>query len=129
VILTRAADAKVDLEMLVRDELRTQIVDELRLQIAGPAVSLAPKAAEVLTLALHELATNSLKYGALSDPFGRLAVTWAVTARRGALVADHVGRTVPPRCALADRALIWNRTDRRACSLRIERRSEPAGYR
>ena len=81
VILTRAADAKVDLEMLVRDELRTQIVDELRLQIAGPAVSLAPKAAEVLTLALHELATNSLKYGALSDPFGRLAVTWAVTAR------------------------------------------------
>lgn len=81
VLLTRATGARVDLETLVRDEFETHIVDERRLKIGGPAVSLAPKAAEVLTLALHELATNSLKYGALSDPDGRLAVEWSLPSK------------------------------------------------
>jgi two-component sensor histidine kinase len=35
---------------------------------------------QILALALHELATNSLKYGVLVGPKGRLAVTWNVTA-------------------------------------------------
>ncbi|MGX7951581.1 PAS domain-containing protein [Tsuneonella sp. HG249] len=83
VLLTREPGARVDLEGLVWDELESQLIDERRMQVGGPAVGLSPKAAEVLTLALHELATNSLKYGALSNQDGRLSVTWDTTTRNG----------------------------------------------
>lgn len=45
--------------------------------IEGPAVSVGPKAAQILALAVHELATNAAKYGALSSADGRVAVTSA----------------------------------------------------
>jgi PAS domain S-box-containing protein len=44
--------------------------------LEGPPVRLSPKAATILTLVLHELATNALKYGALSVPEGRLRIIW-----------------------------------------------------
>ena len=65
---------------MLRDELAWQGGDERRVQIAGPAVPLGEKAAEALGLALHELATNAVKYGALASPRGRLAVRWQVHA-------------------------------------------------
>lgn len=79
VMLTRKAGAAIDLESLVRDEL-FRVAEEERLAIEGPAVYLSAKAAEVLTLAIHELATNSIKYGALGCE-GRLAIRWFVTRR------------------------------------------------
>jgi PAS domain S-box-containing protein len=82
-LLTRGAGAGVDLEGMVRDELLTQAEGEHRCAIAGPSVMLAPKAAEVLTLAVHELATNSSKYGALSKPNGAVDVHWATEGREG----------------------------------------------
>jgi two-component sensor histidine kinase len=45
--------------------------------IEGPGCPLSPKRALALTLALHELATNAVKYGALSCPEGRVSVGWA----------------------------------------------------
>ncbi|MGZ9098846.1 MAG: PAS domain S-box protein [Brevundimonas sp.] len=45
--------------------------------IEGPPVSVGPKAAQILALAVHELATNAAKYGALSSAGGRVAVTSA----------------------------------------------------
>jgi PAS domain S-box-containing protein len=49
-----------------------------RFEIDGPKLRLAPNVALALTLALHELATNAVKYGALSVPSGRVAITWAI---------------------------------------------------
>jgi PAS domain S-box-containing protein len=49
-----------------------------RCEIGGPALSVPPQTAVSLALALHELATNAAKYGALSTDAGRVAVTWAV---------------------------------------------------
>jgi PAS domain S-box-containing protein len=49
-----------------------------RITIDGPAVQLSPNAAVTLHMALHELATNAAKYGALSAPHGRLQVRWSV---------------------------------------------------
>lgn len=51
-------------------------VDETRLCLSGPSAWLAPKQALGLALALHELATNAAKHGALSLPEGRIDVTW-----------------------------------------------------
>ena len=44
--------------------------------LSGPEVQLRPATAQTLALALHELVTNSVKYGALSTRSGRLAVKW-----------------------------------------------------
>jgi two-component sensor histidine kinase/PAS domain-containing protein len=52
--------------------------DAARLELAGPSLDLSPKHALALSLALHELATNAAKYGALSSPQGRVSVSWEV---------------------------------------------------
>jgi two-component sensor histidine kinase/CheY-like chemotaxis protein len=66
-----------DLGTLIDDELapyRSGHAD--RLDISGPKVLLEPTKAQTLALALHELATNAAKYGALSTAAGRLGVRW-----------------------------------------------------
>lgn len=49
-----------------------------RFEIEGAQLRLPPRVALALTLALHELATNAAKYGALSVPSGRVAIKWTV---------------------------------------------------
>jgi PAS domain S-box-containing protein len=49
----------------------------------GPDVVLNPRATNALTLALHELATNAVKYGALSSEAGHVDVTWRALATGG----------------------------------------------
>jgi len=75
--LTTAGDAGVELEELVRTELIASAVPERSYLMQGPAVRLHTKGADSLALAVHELATNSLKFGALATANGHLAVTWA----------------------------------------------------
>jgi len=52
--------------------------DQGRFTIQGPDVDLNPRAATAVALALHELATNAAKYGALSLPTGRVELSWLV---------------------------------------------------
>jgi two-component sensor histidine kinase len=49
-----------------------------RLTLEGPDLWLHPNRALSLALALHELATNAVKYGALSNETGRIAVSWSI---------------------------------------------------
>ena len=53
--------------------------DGSRLSISGPPVRLNVQAAQLLGMALHELATNAVKYGAFSDENGRLDLSWRCT--------------------------------------------------
>jgi len=48
--------------------------------VSGPELSVTPRQALSLTLAVNELATNALKYGALSSPKGRVDISWSTSA-------------------------------------------------
>jgi PAS domain S-box-containing protein len=56
-----------------------------RILIKGPDVLLPPQCTSILAMTLHELATNAVKYGALSAPAGQLSVAWR-TARGNRLL-------------------------------------------
>lgn len=66
-----------DLGALVAEELAPYRVAEAdKVEIGGPNVSLLPHMAQGLALALHELATNAAKHGALSSMAGKVSLTW-----------------------------------------------------
>ncbi|MBK8197723.1 MAG: PAS domain-containing protein [Acidobacteria bacterium] len=54
-----------------------------RIQLAGPLVRITAKQTQALAMALHELATNAAKYGALSDDRGTVHVTWTFDKSHG----------------------------------------------
>jgi PAS domain S-box-containing protein len=68
-----------------------------RVSISGASLSLDPSTAQALALALHELATNAAKYGALSQPSGRLQVSWTLTKGRLELGWIERGGPTPRR--------------------------------
>jgi two-component sensor histidine kinase len=55
-----------------------------QIEINGPNVDLTAEAAQAIGLALHELATNAVKHGALSVPQGKLSIFWQVDRTRNA---------------------------------------------
>lgn len=66
---------------LVRRQLEPFMGDEEhRVSISGPEIEVETAAAEAIGLALHELATNSVKYGALSETEGRIDVRWTLAS-------------------------------------------------
>ncbi|MDQ1902091.1 CHASE domain-containing protein [Paracoccus sp. WLY502] len=65
-----------DLEDLIRAE--TDQISGTSATLSGPAVPLTAQQTHALALVFHELATNSLKYGAAAQERGRLNVTWSV---------------------------------------------------
>jgi PAS domain S-box-containing protein len=73
----------VVLEELVRAQLEPFLDrTEERLATQGPALLLMPAAAQDLGLALHELATNASKYGALSVPSGKIEIGWRIAGAK-----------------------------------------------
>lgn len=76
-LLVRESWYGASLGELVRSQLGAYLGNDGRqIVIAGPAVALKPEAAQNLGLALHELAVNAAKFGALSVPNGRVSITW-----------------------------------------------------
>jgi two-component sensor histidine kinase len=73
--LLRSNWGGVDLDQLVHSELEPF---SKRASIAGASLVLPPQMAQNFTLVLHELATNSAKYGALSSDAGKIMVFWTV---------------------------------------------------
>jgi PAS domain S-box-containing protein len=80
--LTRSPGRSVDLAELVREELLVHAARPDQSFVEGPDIALSPHAAEIVTLAIHELATNSIKYGALGDT-GYIRITWSLEDRSG----------------------------------------------
>jgi PAS domain S-box-containing protein len=65
-----------NLDRLVNEELAPYHGEAERIEISGPAVFLKPQTAQIIALVLHELTTNSVKYGALSQIQGKVALSW-----------------------------------------------------
>ncbi|ODT89634.1 PAS domain S-box protein [Phenylobacterium sp. SCN 70-31] len=72
-----------DLAQIVMDEMAGYGRDG-HVEITGPSVALRPNAVQPISLLVHELATNAVKYGALSVEGGRVRVAWTLR-RDGAL--------------------------------------------
>ena len=78
----REEGQRVTFDMLLREELSAHVALDERgnapqVSISGPdGVSLRSGMVQTFALALHELATNAVKYGALSRPSGHLDVNW-----------------------------------------------------
>lgn len=76
-LLDGGEDALCDMHRLVETAL-APFRAESNFWVAGPACELPRDSCVPLALALHELATNAAKYGALSVPEGRVSVLWTV---------------------------------------------------
>jgi len=76
-LLAQSRWAGADLRAMVLEELSPYLGNgDARAEIAGPSLMLDPDPAQVIAMALHELTTNAVKYGALSTPQGRVRVEW-----------------------------------------------------
>ncbi|GMP07432.1 MULTISPECIES: HWE histidine kinase domain-containing protein [Bradyrhizobium] len=76
-ILSLSSWQGAELSRLIDEELAPYSLGG-QIVLAGPKVQLLPATAQTLALALHELFTNSAKYGALSTRSGRLTIGWQV---------------------------------------------------
>jgi PAS domain S-box-containing protein len=79
----------IDLKALLQQALSAYRVDDAqRVQIEGASIDVTPKQALGLRLIVHELATNAVKYGALSEKGGTVRLSWQVVS-----TGDHRRRT------------------------------------
>jgi PAS domain S-box-containing protein len=82
-LLARSRWDGADLRDLAVEELRPYLRDgDMQVAIEGPSVMLGQESAQAMAVALHELATNAVKYGALSTPGGRITVEWRYRSLR-----------------------------------------------
>ena len=80
---------EISFELLLREELLAQAVqDEPHVSLEGMDVAITSEQAEALGLAMHELAVNAVKFGALAGPGGSLAVRWWVESRAESLALN-----------------------------------------
>lgn len=100
-LLVRESWYGASLNELVHSQLAAYADSEDgQLEVEGPAVALKPEAAQNLGLALHELAVNAVRFGALSVPNGRIAIRWDRQDADGAITLDwheQYGPKVKPR--------------------------------
>ena len=82
-ILTRTNWSAAPIGEIVANAAQGLGVSPARIRLEGPARRLAPKAALSLAMALHELGTNAVKYGALSNDDGHVEVRWAIPSAAG----------------------------------------------
>jgi PAS domain S-box-containing protein len=108
-ILSLSSWQGAEMTKLVGEELAPYFGGD-QIALSGSSVQLQPATAQTLAMALHELVTNSAKYGALSTVTGRLAINWKVETdvlkmlweeRNGPAVAEPVSRGFGTRSVIA----------------------------
>src|SRR5215470_7211063 len=125
----------VSLAELVRSQLAPYL-DRSGSQITvdGPSVMLRPEAAQSLGLALHELAVNAVRFGALSTPAGHVSITWSWQAQHDPPVVEilWVEQNGPVVAAPVQRgfgSMVVERNLARALEAEVELSFRPEGVR
>jgi two-component sensor histidine kinase len=133
-LLVRESWHRASLRELIRSQLASSIDDPSRVVFNGPDIDLKPEAAQNLGLALHELATNAARFGALSIPSGRVSINWSSnkSSRDDGITIDwreHGGPKVKPRRKRGFGSLLIERNLARALDADITLAFEPDGLR
>jgi PAS domain S-box-containing protein len=104
-LLTREHWGPVSMKQIIGDAVAPHGAVGARFELDGPDLPIAPKTAISLALAIHELATNAVKHGALSAPEGRVAIAWSRTGtpETPRLALDWTEHGGPPVIAPAHR--------------------------
>jgi PAS domain S-box-containing protein len=89
-ILSLSSWQGAEMSRLLSEELAPYSMSD-RIRLSGAEVHLQPATAQTLALALHELVTNSAKYGALSSLAGQLSINWTVDGETLALTWEERG--------------------------------------
>jgi two-component sensor histidine kinase len=83
-VLLQGSGSRSSLHVLVRAASLLHSHDqEGRFTIEGPEIEIGPQSSLYIALALHELGTNAVKYGSLSEENGRVTVVWRECLRNG----------------------------------------------
>jgi two-component sensor histidine kinase len=132
-LLIRESWYGASLGELVRSQLGVYL-DGLAAQVSieGPAIAIKPEAAQNLGLALHELAVNAAKFGALSVPSGRVAITWSRLENvDGSAVELDWRETLGPKVKARRRkgfgSMVIERNLARALDAKVELEFDPDG--
>ena len=129
-LLTRSNWENTSLAQLVTDTLKPAGANRARIEAAGPPIRLSPHAALTIALALHELFTNTLKYGALSNEHGRVRLDWRHLEGAGKLSIEWREQGGPPVRQPMRRgfgSLLLERTLARDLDGRVTLAFEPSG--
>lgn len=90
-LLTRTDWQGADILEVIEGSLRGLGVSAGRRTLHGPQTRLSPDMAVSLSLALHELGTNAIKYGALSNDAGHIELSWSLQPGRLSIVWQETG--------------------------------------
>jgi two-component sensor histidine kinase len=130
-LLVRESWYGASLRELIQSQLAAYVGGgEGRLAVDGVPVALKPEAAQNLGLALHELAVNAAKFGALSVPGGRVSIDWAL--RDNAIDLnwrEHNGPKVKARRKRGFGSMVIERNLARALDAKVDMTFEPDGLR
>jgi PAS domain S-box-containing protein len=79
-LMPRSQAGVVNIRAIIDTELAAHLPSNqpAKVRLNGPAVNIARSSAQPVSLALHELATNAVKYGALAQDSGQLEISWRV---------------------------------------------------
>ena len=132
-LLVKSEWKNVELSELVRSQLaHFEGLIGTRIGLKGPALRVSANAAQTIGMAMHELATNAGKYGALSNSGGRVEIEWSLRpgSRGEAFTMGWRERDGPPVAVPARRGFgstVISRMAGESLDAEVELRFEPEG--
>jgi PAS domain S-box-containing protein len=129
-LLARDRWTGASLRAIIANEIQTLGAAAARLSVIGDDVYLPPRAAQTLSLALHELTTNAAKHGALSVPQGRVEIRLTVNGQELRLTwTETGGPKVKPPCSQGFGTAIIEHSVGHELGGKAEVQYEPGGLR